>query len=200
MRRPIISTVTSAILAGLIVLAPCHAGAADLGAGAAIDQPAVGLDLATALSRYHDLLAIRVSFDVLDAAELVPELEAAARRWSPAGPGAGEVAQLDNALLAEASYYLTSVAYVVEVGGAAFPDDGPYDSYRNDTLVAIAALRDRLIDAVTNGEPVNDILVEAQRLRWLTEGETSVPPASDRFAGHDELITRLTRSPDSVGI
>ena len=200
MRRTIFSTLLPAIFAATLALSPVAANAADLGAGAAVDRPAAGLDLATALSRYHDLLAIRVSFDVLDAAELVPELEAAANRWAPDGPGAGEVALLDNALLAEASYYLTSIAYVVEVGGAAFPDDRPYDSYRNDTLVAAASLRDRLIDAVTTGASVNDILVEAQRLRWLTEGETTVPAASDRFAGHDELVTRLSARPESVGV
>lgn len=200
MRRTIFATLLPAILAATLSLSPLAAIAADLGAGAAVEQPAAGRDIATALSRYHDLLAIRVSFDVLDAAELVPELEAAARRWAPHGPGAGEAAELDNALLAEASYYLTSIGYVVEVGGAAFPDDRPYDSYRNDTLVSIAALRDRLIDAVSNGASVNDILVEAQRLRWLTEGETSVPPEADRFGGHEALITRLSQRPDSVGV
>lgn len=198
MRRTIFSRLAPAFICAALAFGPVTVGAADLGAGAAIDRPAAGHGLATALSRYYDLLAIRVTFDLLDAEDLAPELEAAARRWSPAGPGQGEAAQLDNALLAEAAYYLTSIAYVVEVGGAAFPQDRSYHTYRNDTLVAVSALRDRLIVAIEAGEPVHDILLEAQKLRWLTEGETSVPADQDRFGAHDDLVEELS-APPSVG-
>lgn len=199
MRRTIFSTLAPAIFCATLALGPMPAMAADLGVGVTVDRPAEGYGLATAVSRYHDLLAIRVTFDLLDAEDLASELAAAARRWSPSGPGAGEAAQLDNALLAEASYYLTSIAYVAEAGGAAFPADRPYASYRNDTLVALSALRDRLIAAIDAGEPVHDTLLEAQRLRWLTEGETSVPADGDRFGGHDRLVGELARQA-SVGI
>lgn len=196
MQRRLLSSLSAAALAVSLVFVSPVAHAADLGAGVTVDRPAADLSFDVALSRYHDLLAIRVTFDVIAADDLAPQLAAAASRWAPAGPGAGEAALLDNALLAEASYYLTTIAYVVEVGGAAFPADRPYDSYRNDTLVAVYALRDRLFAAVAAGEAVHDILVEAQRLHWLTEGETSVPEGKDHFAGHDELIKRLT-TPDT---
>lgn len=200
MRRKFITQLGSAVLALALAMPAAPLLAADLDAGATIDRPAAEGGLALALSRYHDLLAIRVTFDVLPADRLAPDLAAAAARWAPSGPGAGEAATLDNALLAEASYYLTSIAYVVEVGGAAFPDDRPYDSYRNDTLVALTALRDRLFDAMQSGAPVHDILVEAQRLRWLTEGETTVPADEDRFGAHDTLLPAVTAPATGVGV
>lgn len=202
MRRILIEKLGPAVLALALALATPAAPllAADLGAGATIDRPAAEGGLALALSRYHDLLAIRVTFDVLPADRLAADLAAAAARWAPSGPGAGEAATLDNALLAEASYYLTSIGYVVEVGGAAFPADRPYDSYRNDTLVALTALRDRLFDAMASGAPVHDILVEAQRLHWLTEGETEVPAGEDRFGAHDDLVAALLEAPKGVSV
>ena len=200
MRRTWIAKLVPAVMALALAMPSANPVAADLGAGAVIDRPATEDGLALALSRYHDLLAIRVTFDILPAEQLATDLAAAATRWAPSGPGAGEAAQLDNALLAEASYYLTSIAYVVEVGGAAFPDDRPYDHYRNDTLVAVDALRDRLIAALETGLPVHDILVEAQRLRWLTEGETAVPADEDRFSGHDALLAAALSQPAGLGV
>jgi hypothetical protein len=171
---------------------------ADLGASRPQQvEPADPDLLRTDLSNYLDLLMIRSMFDVLAADRVAPEFTAKAAGWGRGGPNADEQAALDSALLGEAGYFITSIRYTVEVGGAVFPGDRSEQSYANDTIIQLTALQQQLVDAINAHQPIHPIVFEAQRLYALTSGETEVPAGQDKFASHETLLNtvldRLTK-------
>jgi len=98
-------------------------------------------------------------------------------------------------LLAEGSYYLTSLTYLIQAGGAVFPDDKPEPAYAADTLVRLDALQRQLADGIEAGEDVSGVLVEAERIRALTEGYAVPPPDFGPLAQHAEMLGRaVTRA------
>src|SRR5690606_21796403 len=103
---------------GMLMFLPFSlpATAADLNSApmAAIDPAQVSLR--EALSRYLSLEMVRATFDVVPREELGADLEAQAVRWDGAPPSAAELADIDQQLLAEASYYIVSLSYLVQVG------------------------------------------------------------------------------------
>src|SRR5690606_2420898 len=118
-------------------------------------------------------------------------LERAAKTLGPAGPSESQLARLDRDLLAEGSYYLVSLRYLTEAGGAAWPGGRPESSYVFDALVTLDALLDRLIEAVNERADPLAIFVEGQRVLALTEGFLRVPPQLDRFGDRDAMVTRV---------
>lgn len=178
--------------AGVLLLAlsltTLPARAADLGPTPSEEAAPAALPLRQALSRYLSLEMIRATFDVVPRDELGAILEERAARWSIAAPSAGILADLDQQLLAEASYYLVSLSYLVQVEGAAFPGDRAEMVYINDTLSKLDDLRRQLVDAVETGGDVLPVLVEAERIRALTEGYTVVPDDFGVFAQHGSLL------------
>lgn len=177
------------LIAGMLVL-PGTVQAADYGA-----QP-VGRDddsatrLQTALSHYLALDMVRATFDVVPRADLKDRLEDEARRWG-AAPSPDTVADIDRQLLAEASYYLVSLSYVVQVGGAAFPGDRSEAAYANDTLVRIDSLQRQLVETLADGGDVLPILGEAEAIRALTEGYASVPDDFGVFDEHAAILAEV---------
>jgi hypothetical protein len=165
------------------------AGAADLDVRPFETSPAMDdAALKAALGRYLDLLLIRATFDVVSADQVVTLLTDRGRAWRRHAPTGAELAEIDTALLAEGSYYIVSLQYVVEVGGAAFPSDRPEASYANDAIVQLQTLRDRYLDAVGNGDNLLPLLQQAERIRALTEGYSSVPAELDAFGQQPELL------------
>jgi hypothetical protein len=184
MPRVFLPMLTAALMA-LATAVP----AADLGATPpAAAVRASGPELETALSRYLALEMVRATFDIIPREEIKDRLEQQAHRWGGVAPSPEAAADIDRQLLAEASYYLVSLSYVVQAGGAAFPDDKAESIYANDTLVRIDSLQRQLVDAIADGGDVLPILAAAEDIRALTEGYTSVP---DDFGVFNEYAAIL---------
>ncbi len=180
---------TLAALAMMALAAPQPAMAADLGM-----QPPAAAEASTdvdmlhsALSRYLSLQMIRATFDVVPRDDLQPSLTRQLALWANRAPSPDAIADLDRQLLAEASYYLVSLQYVIEVGGAAFPPGGS-GSHANDSLVRITALQRELPQRIAEGGDVEALLAEAERIRALTEGYAEVPPDFGIFGDHDRIL------------
>lgn len=187
MPRVLLSLVTAALLAFATAVPAADLGVRPPAAAEAASRP----DFELALSRYLALEMVRATFDVVPREDLKAQLEDKARRWGGVGPSSEEAADLDRQLLAEASYYLVSLSYVVQVGGAAFPDDKSETVYANDTLVRIDSLQRQLADTIAEGGDVTPILVEAEEIRALTEGLTSVPEDFGVFAEHATILAEV---------
>ena len=171
-----------------LVTAPALEAPADTSAGAAVqEQPS----LRDALSTYLSLLMIRATFDVIDRADLEAQLTGELRVWGGRAPSAAAKADLDRQLLAEGSYYLVSLSYTVKVGGAAFPDDKAEMVYTNDTIVELDNLQRKLADTVASGGDTLPILVRAEEIRALTEGNTEVPDDAAVFKDHAAILDRV---------
>jgi hypothetical protein len=179
-------------LAAVMSLQVLAAGAADILPSPPPVRPIEFAQQAT--TSYLDglavLLAIRATFNVIDRDEIEPRLVADLERVSSKGPSAAQVNQLELNLLAEGSYYLVSLEYVVRAGGAAWPDDRPAANYDNDAIVLTDSLKRRLADAVESGADSLPIFVEAQKLMALTNGEKDIPPAEDLFGRRDAMVER----------
>ena len=101
------------------------------------------------------LLLIRMTFNLLDADDVHRQLTSNIHRLATSGPIESDLIALDRALLAEGSYYLVSMRYLIQAGGAAWPTDRPARFYENDALVKLAALQERLFEAVeTRADPL----------------------------------------------
>ncbi len=177
----------SALLLALSVTAlPLRA--ADLGPAPSVETTPTTLTLREALSRYLSLEMIRATFEVVPRDELGAALEEQATRWSNVAPPAAAMADLDEQLLTEASYYLVSLSYLVQVGGAVFPGDRAEMVYANDTIAKLDDLRRQLVEAIESGGDVLPVLVEVERIRALTEGYNAVPKDFGIFTGHGALL------------
>lgn len=164
---------------------------ADMGPAAISEAAPTDITLRGALSRYLSLEMIRATFDVVPKEELSASLAEQAARWSNALPPAAALADLDQQLLTEASYYLVSLSYLVQVGGAVFPADRAEMVYTNDTISQLEGLRRQLVTAVETGGDVLPVLVEAERIRALTEGYDAVPRDLGVFTEHDRLLSEV---------
>lgn len=162
--------------------------AADLGPSPSEETVPSTLTLREALSRYLSLEMIRATFDIVAPGDIEAALEEQALRWGNKAPPPEALAELDQQLLAEASYYLVSLSYLTQVGGAAFPSDKAEMVYANDTIAKLDDLRRELFDAIGNGGDILPVLTELERIRALTEGHATQPADFGIFAVHDALL------------
>jgi hypothetical protein len=164
--------------------------AADLGTSSDESVPAT-VPLREALSRYLSLEMIRATFDVVQRDDLATALEEQAARWGASAPSRAALADLDQQLLTEASYYLVSLSYLVQAGGAVFPGDRAEMVYANDTISKLEDLRRQLVNAIERDGDVLPVLVEVERIRALTEGYSDVPAGFGVFTDHDALLEQV---------
>lgn len=146
------------------------------------------------LRREALLLQIREHFSLLDADGVRSELAQSLDRHEFVGPSENDQIALDRALLAEGSYYLVSLRYLILAGGAAWPTDRPARSYENDAIVTLEALQERLFESVATRSDPLPIFLEAQRIWALTEGYVDVPEHLDVFGHRDELVEEALAS------
>lgn len=144
----------------------------------------------TALSNYLALELTRVTFDVVAPDALENKVERKLVAWGGQPPGEAERAEIGRQLLAEGSYYLTSLSYLIQVGGAIFPEDRPEASQAGDALVRLDALQRRLSESIAAGDDVSAVLIEAEAIRALTEGYAVPPAGFGPFAHHSEMLER----------
>lgn len=192
MRTPLLFAILTSLM-----LAPAAARSADLDVTVPVEQPLEDAEAITrvALANFLALQLTRVTFDVLSPDRVEVDVERKLVGWAGNAPSEDERAEIDRQLLAEGSYYLTSLSYLIQAGGAVFPDDRPEASYAGDTLVALDTLQRRLSAGIVAGEDVSGVLVEAERIRALTEGYV-VPPADfGPMSHHARMLERaVTRA------
>ena len=143
------------------------------------------------LSNALSLLLVRVTFDVTAIEDVEPALDARLVAWGIGAPSAGERDEIERQLLAEASYYIVSLRYLIEVGGAAFPADRAETAYASDTLVRLDSLERALGDRLAMHLEVADLLGEVEAIRALTEGYAEPPDDFGVFTRHAALLQRL---------
>ena len=198
MRFPLLLAI---MLSSLPLLAP-PSFAADLTVSLPQQRPMADTTaVRTTLSNLLALELTRVTFDVLASDALEARVEQKLVAWGGGAPSAAERAEIDRQLLAEGSYYLTSLSYLIQAGGAIFPDDQPEAAYAGDTLVQLDALQRRLADGIAAMEDVSGVLVEAERVRALTEGYLAAPDDFGPLAHHAEMLERaVTRARDGTAL
>lgn len=152
-----------------------------------IDQPNAEAVRHSALSNMLSLLLIRSTFDVL----AIDDVETRMVTWGTGAPSDGERDELERQLLAEASYYIVSLRYLIEVGGAVFPADRPEAAYANDTLVKLDSLERTLAAKLGDHQEVAAILLEVEAIRALTEGYPDIPDELGVFTHHAEMLNRV---------
>lgn len=134
------------------------------------------------------LFMIRATYGVVPGADVPALIGDDVRSVGAVGPTEAEIAQLRRDLVAEGSYFLISLRYLAESGGANWPDDRAEAMYINDAKVRVDALLDRLFDAVEAGDDVLPIMQQADELYSLTEGVQGVTAELDHFADRDQLV------------
>jgi nucleotide-binding universal stress UspA family protein len=192
MSRPAARPLAS-LFAALALVLPMAAGAADLRATPALPPAPEGEAVNSAaaassyLRRYAVLQGIRATFQVIGEDAVLDELIAEVDRLGAVGPTEADLISLDGDLIAEGSYYLVSLRYLILGGGAAWPA-GDERTFVNDSLTELSFLEDALIDTVAHRADPLPILERAQDILSLTEGFDETPGERDRFAGRNELV------------
>lgn len=181
---------------GLAGAAPVSS--ADLGTVPPIPmpRPVEAADPADFAKREAVLLLIRETFTLLDETDVMQQLASGAERRKAAGPSEADQVALDRALLAEGSYYLVSLRYLILAGGAAWPADRPVRAYEDDAIVKLDALQEQLFEAVARREDPLPVFLEAQKIWALTEGNNEVPEQMDLFGHRDQMIDILLGDPE----
>jgi hypothetical protein len=190
------------ILVGLALWAP-QVHAADLTvtvpAERSVPDPDALIDVT--LSNFLALELTRLTFDVLASDQVEDEVQRKLVAWAGTAPSEAERAEIGRQLLAEGSYYLTSLSYLIQAGGAVFPGDKPEATYAGDALVRLDALQRKLADGIAAGQDVSGVLVEAERIQALTEGYEMAPPDFGPLAHHAEMLERaITRARKGTGL
>jgi hypothetical protein len=139
------------------------------------------------------LLEIRATLTLFPQDEVAARLQEGLRAVSTDGPSAEESARLDQQLLAEGSYYIVSLQYLVEAGGAAWPTDRSASSYDNDARAELAELQTELFATVAARRDPLPLLQRVQQINALTEGSPEGLEAGDFFAGRDAVVADALR-------
>lgn len=143
------------------------------------------------LKRRAVLLLIRSQFDVVPRGQIEDVLAADAQRLGGAPPSPGDADALDRDLLAEGSYYLVSLRYLIQSGGAAWPHDRAGAAYDEAALIRLDFLLERLFVAVQARTDPLPVFLEAQDIQALAEGFKTPPDSWGRFSDRDRLVTQV---------
>ena len=165
--------------------------AADMGAGGPALAEAQRETPDGYLRRRAVVLMIRATFNLLLEEDVPRILAETIERMGAAGPSEEDSARLDRELLTEGSYYLVSLRYLIEFGGALWPSDRPESLYVTGTLATLDLLQDQLIEAVEARADPLPILERAQAILALTEGYVDVPETLNRFDGRDAVVEEV---------
>jgi hypothetical protein len=181
------SSISATITAGLVSLfLTVPAGSSDL--------PLSPVTLSAAVHEKALLYKLRAAFDVVDESDIPDLLADDARRFASAGVSAEEKQRLLNDLLAEGSYYIVSLDYLISAGGPNWPLDKAASAYESEAASALATLRYNWLEVTSTttlaGErfgEMYDILQQVDQINAWTEGQLEVTPELDHFAGTAEL-------------
>jgi hypothetical protein len=163
--------------------------------GTAVSADRLGAT-ASYLDRRAALLLIRAAFNVIAREDLPEMLEVDAVRLSRSAPAETDEQALDLELLSEGSYFIVSLRYLIEAGGAAWPEDRTEGAYAYDALVLLESLQAQLFDTVAARADPLPLLQEVEQIHWQTEGFADVPAGASRFTGRDELVHQAMTAAD----
>lgn len=151
------------------------------------------------LDRKALLLQLRVHFDAIEQDDAARILAEDAKAVAEQGPSLQAISQLDTDLLAEGSYYIVSLKYLIEAGGAIWPTDRAESTYVNDALAKLGELQAQLLAAATDGSDPLPVFMALDQINAWTEGYTDVPADLDVFSGRDALVEAALESARPVG-
>ena len=189
------------IIAALMLMgAPSAVGAADMPQRTPLPR-ATDVTAATTLylERQAALLQLRARFDVISADDIAGILAADAEAIVGVGPSIEQEAALDQSVLAEGSYYIVSLQYLVQSGGSLWPADKAENTYVNDALAKLADLQAALFSvAEEHGDPL-PVFVQLDQVNAWTEGYADLPAEFDHFEGRDALVEAAIAAAKPVG-
>lgn len=187
-------------LAVMFSAASATAQAADI---AATTPPPASADIAALSHSYLDrkalLLQLRVHFDTIEQDDAAQILAQDAKAIAKQGPSLEASSQLDTDLLAEGSYYIVSLKYLIEAGGAVWPTDRAETTYVNDALARLKDLQAQLVASVADGTDPLAVFLALDGVNAWTEGYTEVPSDLDFFSGRDALVDAALEAAKPVG-
>jgi hypothetical protein len=140
------------------------------------------------------LHTIRSVFDV-EAAEDLPALVAADAAAVADGVTPEQSRELQVDLIAEGSYFLTSLRYLIEAGFPNWPEDRSAGSYERDARMMLEKLPEQLITTVLAGEDPIAIFTTAAQVYWWTEGASSPSDLRGDFSQRDALVDNALAGP-----
>jgi hypothetical protein len=160
---------------------------------AAADWPAPAPAPAPGLEQTAERLALlyllRARFDVMEPAAIEDQLrfDVASIRSSGFSPDAET--QLEESLMAEGSYYITSLRYLIEAGGANWPLEQAASSYDSSSLQTLAKLQHAWLVGVVSEADLAPLMLAVDQINALTEGYVDVPAELDHFGSLDRLVS-----------
>lgn len=190
------------LVAFAMLLTVTTAGA--LAADVAVATPLPATADASSVSRaYLDrkaiLLQVRAHFDTIEQDDAALILAQDAKAVAGHGPSLEATAQLNTDLLAEGSYYIVSLKYLIEAGGAIWPADRAESTYVNDALARLSELQAQLVSSIADGTDPLPVFIALDGVNAWTEGYTEVPVDLDFFSARDAMVEAALEAAKPVG-
>lgn len=148
-----------------------------------------GDTIAEYVQKRAELHTLRAIFDLVSPDDIPALIADDVTDTQGDGVSDAESDRLSHDLIAEGSYFLVSMSYLVQAGFPNWPHDKPEATYRTDALAKLDTLRTELIDTVLRGDDPLPILEQAAEIFWLTEGSTTPIDGRADFAGTTALVT-----------
>jgi hypothetical protein len=140
------------------------------------------------LRRRAAVLLIRAMFDVLPRDSVSLQLGQDLYDLGADGPSEQDQLALDADLLAEGSYLIVSLRYLVQGGGALWPPAESQEGYETEALKRLHGLQADLSRMVDERDDPLPLLLDLDEIYALTEGYASIPPELDHFGQRDALV------------
>lgn len=134
------------------------------------------------------LHVLRATFDVESLEDLESSIRADLANAQSSGVTEDEVADLDTDLIAEGSYFIVGLRYLIDAGFPAWPQDRPEATYRRDAVAILDPLPGKLIASIAAGDDPGPILAAASKVFWWTEGALAPLNGRANFSFLDVLI------------
>lgn len=171
--------------------------AADLPSEPKIEvQPSDEAAIETYVKGRAILHIIRATFDVEEGDGLARLIKADVDQSREAGVSAADVEQLKIDLLAEGSYFIVGLKYLVLAGFPAWPADKSEATYAADTLAILDPLAAQLHESIDDGADPLPVFLAAQKVYWWTEGSLEPIDWRAAFDKRDALVDAALAAPD----
>ncbi len=145
--------------------------------------------LAIVLTEKAALYELRAAFNVISRDDIPALLSQDAKTLSNSTYLEEQRNFVRQDLLAEGSYYIVSLQYLVESGGADWPQDKASAVYEKDAEVKLEALKQRwLAELQSDGEDLVAILGDVDMVNAWTEGQPAASGDLSHFADVPDLV------------
>lgn len=179
---------------GFVLLAPIAVPmGADLGIAVTEERSVSERDFEAYIEKRAALHMLRAMFDVVESADLPQLIERDVDTTRANGLSLQQLARIDADLVAETSYLLVSLRYLIEVGGAIWPEDRSERAYEADAVAILDGLRPRIIAWLERSEDPLTVLVQLDQIHWWTEGHVVPPEGQGNFSRRDLIVERVLR-------